>query len=476
MALCVVLAAIFRFFFNQAFGMTCLLLKLDWGMSYNGKLCCLSCGSSQISCLCKYFMVLHVRRLLLWLFPWNDPVRVDMQSNEPAVVLRSDVGQLFNRARHLASTFLEFCNDLTCAFFRTILLLTLVGMFRMLFFATAIRGGRYNADNPVIGSRRLSAAVPWHLFLGLSGFSPGQQTSMADRRGRVRCRRQAIPMRIWLFYVLLFMLIQIVSCGTGRHDGLHPAGFRANRRAQKLSGSVINNRRACRNPGSPPTPPDPDPSESSDDDFWNTSTFYLKLWGIGLVQESLVVSFRQGVDVRMAAALIVPDSNVAHASPAGNFAPIRAAAVHDCFPLVWLTDWCHYANGSLLLVDCTLLGRDTFSIWYPHRFLTHALLAEELWFIFQDEGDIYVYSLLHSQEPSGEKTAYVATNALCIVLQRDTLMPFCHISWEQAFRSYNTWGLQTDTLQEPPPDIDGEYCHAQMSFEGQSTRRKFGAK
>ena len=97
--------------------------------------------------------------------------------------------------------------------------------------------------------------------------------------------------------------------------------------------------------------------------------------------------------------------------------------------------------------------------------LTHALLAKELWFIFQDAGELYIFSLLHSSVPFREDTAYEACHALCVVLQRDAFTPFCHGPGEQAFATYATWGLQTDTLQEPPPDTEGGYCHVQMTYE-----------
>ena len=228
-----------------------------------------------------------------------------------ASALRHAGEQLADNQYFFISILLNLCSNIAGAFFRTLCLLALAGMFRMLAFSLVLKGGRCNVDNLVRAHRKLYAAAPWRLFLCLSGFSPRLAPDQNIRKDRGGCQRFRIPSRTWLFCFLLVALLQVAAGGTGRHDGLHQTGFRAQRRARKLGHAIINTRRACRHMDSPPTPPpsptppDPESPDSSDDGFWDTSTFYLKLFGLGMAQESLVVSFRTGVEARVAADLIV---------------------------------------------------------------------------------------------------------------------------------------------------------------------------
>ena len=83
----------------------------------------------------------------------------------------------FRAALLLHALWMEIGNCLI-AMCRAGCMLTLCYLCRLLFFGWRLKGGTCNCDNILLAARSASAAVPWHLGIGLRSFSPrlqGQQ-------------------------------------------------------------------------------------------------------------------------------------------------------------------------------------------------------------------------------------------------------------------------------------------------------------
>ena len=130
-----------------------------------------------------------------------------------------------------------------------VLLAAMVGkhLFQLLLFATQLKGGQRNVDNLLRGARTLCSGCPVDMAAGLSKFSP----RMSQTR---QARRMGFSVDFWLFLVLLCTMCSGVHAGAGSRHNVDSTGFRANRRARKLSTAIYNIRAACRSPDSPDTP------------------------------------------------------------------------------------------------------------------------------------------------------------------------------------------------------------------------------
>ena len=138
----------------------------------------------------------------------------------------------------ILSALLMRVGESTVQFFITFLLVFGGYCVKLLLYAIGLRGGKFNADNLLRVGRSSLDGIPLGLgagttisgdvFLGISVFSPRLQQEIAKRQAIRKPQRAAYSMHLWIFCILLATLMQPAVAGSGRRDGVHPAGFRAN--------------------------------------------------------------------------------------------------------------------------------------------------------------------------------------------------------------------------------------------------------
>ena len=350
-------------------------------------------------------------------------------------------------------------------------------MCQLILFAVPLKGGRYNADNLLHGSRRLCRGCPLDTAVVLEKFSP----RLSQRRPP---RRLGFSSDLWLVIVLLSALSYGVNAGASSQFNVDSTGFRAGRRSKKLSSAVYNLRSACRNIDSPDTPDDhPDgqpPGDSSpgSDGDWSfvTNSYLFQLFSFGCMPSYLVCSLLEGISLQEAIDQISADTIVPVHDESGLFVPAKGVPFRESVTLVWLPDWLAASRNYLLFVDVSLLGKYPFVIQYHGFAFSYADIAEQLSPIWEDELDhIYIFVPYFSLEPMQADTRFPASNGLTIVLQRDAVAPSCVPDPAEAFRSYSIWGMNVDEADQPPPDWPWPVDKVQMTIDGDTKLFSIGS-
>ena len=194
----------------------------------------------------------------------------------------------------------------------------------------------------------------------------------------------------------------------------------------------------------------------------------LRIFGIGFYPESIIAAFRTGVSASVAADLLVPDSLTALNADSGRLVPVTAALVSDAVSLLWLPTWAEQSQHFVILVDATMIGHGAFPIVYPHSFLEYAILQASFGSFGEEATEIFVFSLLHSNEPLKAEDRYPTQQATTLILQLDPLTPFGHVDYEQAFQEYRLWGRHVENIDAPPSDLDHPVIHVQVTYHGET--------
>ena len=349
---------------------------------------------------------------------------------------------------------------------------------QLLLFALQLKGGQYNADNILRGSRALCSGCPLDAAVGLSKFSPRLSSMKSPRK-------LGFSADLWLFLILLSAMCSGVNAGAGSRHHVDSAGFRASRRSRKLSSAVYNLRTACRHLDSPDTPadnpdgqPPEDPSSDSEGDWdFATESFLFQFFAFGCLPANMVCAFLVGISLQEAIDQVSVDAIVPVHDESGVFIPAKGVPLRDSVTLIWRPDWLVASYNHVLFVDASMLGRYPFVIQFHGFTISYAALAAQLQPIWAEELDyIYVFVPFFSQEPMQEQTRFPASDGLTVVLQRDAIVPARIPNPAEAFKQYRLWGMDVEQVDQPPADLRWPVEKVQMSLDSETGLFSIGSQ
>ena len=158
------------------------------------------------------------------------------------------------------------------------------------------------------------------------------------------------------------------------------------------------------------------------------------------------------------------------------FIPARGVPLQDSVILLWQPAWLLNSGNCLLLIDASLLGRNSFVTLYSEREVTYQGLYEHLRPLWEDELDqVYAFVPYFSMDPMGEDTSFPAVHGLTIALQRDVFPPACIPEPEEAFRKYKLWGADMQDADQPPTDNPWPVDKVQMTISGDTRLYSIGS-
>ena len=369
-------------------------------------------------------------------------------------------------------------------FFRTGTMIVLFHLLRLLAFAARLKGGSMSCDPLIVARRSITAWTPWTMLCEIRGFSPRLASSSDSKRHRRSTRKFGLSRDLWIFILLLSSLCQGVNAGGGNQYNVDCTGFRSDRRSRKMRSMVYNLKSACRNVDSPITPPDdppsgdPSPDEEDDDDWdFETDSYLFQMFGIGCLPQYLVAAFLPDIALQDAIEQITIDSAIPLNGEDGVFIPARGVPLWDSVILLWQPAWLLNSGNCLLLIDASLLGRNSFVILYSEREVTYQGLYEHLRPLWEDELDhVHAFAPYFSRDPMGEDTSFPAVHGLTIaLLQRDVFPPACIPEPEEAFREYKLWGADMQDADQPPTDNPWPVDKVQMTISGDTRLYSIGS-
>ena len=190
----------------------------------------------------------------------------------------------------------------------------------------------------------------------------------------------------------------------------------------------------------------------------------------------MVCAFLTGISLRETIDQISIDAIVPVHDESGVFIPAKGVPFRDAVTLLWVPDWLSASRNYILFVDASMLGRYSFVIQYHGFAFSYADIAEQLSPIWEEELDyVYVFVPYFSQDPMQAHTRYPASNGLTVVLQRDALAPTCIPEPTEAFGLYTMWGMDVDSLDQPPADLPWPVERVQLTIDDETGMYSIGS-
>ena len=366
-----------------------------------------------------------------------------------------------HQLRHMLQTFLdtyascvvqilqvllvEFGTYLT-AMCRTGCMLSLCYLFRLLLFGWQLKGGTCNCDNLLLVARSATAAVPWGFGIGLIGFSPRLQSSVAtqNRRSR-RCSRYSID--LFLLILLIATLVSPVNAAHSRCPSAHPTAFPAapvHQNDDFQDGGLLQDRDVAEDLFPDPGVVGPPPA------IYITRAY--KVFGFGHQPEYVSSATASTATFQRCLELLEPELGVGRTGGTGALYPLRGPAVLDELQAQWIPDWVHNALGRLVIIDASLLGYTPFQVYVPDGIISYQrvnrivpVLENQEYYIFipSQDGDPLAFE--------GYSSRMIVDHGDVVHLTPDPATPQSVQDAQWAFEYFSDWSLTefADGYDEP---------------------------
>ena len=244
-------------------------------------------------------------------------------------------------------------------------MLTLCYLCRLLFFGWRLKGGAYNCDNILLAARSASAAVPWHLGIGLrSFFFRLQGNEETPKRHSKRCSCYSVD--LFLLICLVATLLNPAAAAHSRCPSAHPTEFPTApvyQDDENLDRGLLRDPRVAADlvpdPGLAGLPP----------------TIYItrayKLFGFGHQPEYISCTTTSTATMQRCLELLEPDLGVQRTGGTGALHPLNGPAVIDELQAHWIPEWVLSALGRLVIVDASLLGYTPFQVYVQDGIISY---------------------------------------------------------------------------------------------------------